>query len=113
MAHGLRTTDRKASRELRDEYFGKMVTGRDWLEIESRRIAKRVADGRASLEDLGKLAAGDLGEVKFFGEVPRRVVIASLDTHDPKEYDMYRRYIKTETGFKLPRRGRLARRHLR
>lgn len=113
MKYGLSTTDREASRELRDKYFGKMVTGRDWLGIESRRIAKRIVDGQATIEDLGKLSAEDLGEVKFFGEIPRSSVIASLDTRDSKEYDMYREYIGTEAGFELPRHGRLARRYLR
>ncbi len=112
MDRGLELGDRQDARELRDEYFGKMVTGRDWLEIEARRIAKRVADGEISLDDLGKLSADDLGEVKFFGEVPRSAVIASLDTHDSKEYGMYRKYNKGRTGFKLPYHSRFARRHL-
>lgn len=110
MDKGLVVSDRRAARELRDEYFDKMVTGADWVEIESRRIAKRIMDGNASLDNLGELAMEDLGEVKFLGEVPRSSVIASVDT--ATEYPDYRDFIKTETGFSLPSHGKLARRFL-
>lgn len=100
MDRGLVVSDWSAARDLRDEYFDKMVTGADWVEIESRRIAKRIVDGNASIDDLG--------EIKFLGEVPHSSVIASVDTST--EYPDYRNFIKTETGFTLPNHGKFARR---
>ncbi|MCC7289537.1 hypothetical protein IT414_04090 [bacterium] len=109
---GIKSLDQKERQAIQEEYLDKLVTGRDWLEIEARRIAKQLTDNPQDL-DIAKLFAGDLGEIKFFGEIPRSKIIAIVDTHDKHEYDLYRKQIEEETGFILAKVRQFSRKHLR
>lgn len=54
--------------KLEEEYFGKMLTGADWLEVIARRVIDRQShrDGVYPIVDSG---AG-MGEIKFAGHIP-------------------------------------------
>lgn len=83
---------------VREEYINKMVSGRDWLEIMARRMAKSMAEGKT----LPTIKASTLGEIKFHGQIPASAIIASLDTHSGTEYKLFRKHVKELTGFRLP-----------
>jgi hypothetical protein len=92
-----------------DLYMQAVVTGADWLDIEARRLLAKAYKARKPVEDM-PVSAEDLGEVKFKGPLPRSAILAVLDTHNPKEYQMYVDYVRETAGIALEDTGRLERR---
>lgn len=97
----------KSKKEFTEEYLNKIVTGKDWLEIQARRIAKTVVDGMP-LDKALELDTS-LGEVKFLGPIPRGMIIGTLDLKDRDQYRQYWQYVRETTGFILekPKNARL------
>ena len=104
---GVGKLDDKSRAEIEKEYLGKIVSGRDWLEIEARRIAQMIVDGVP--EEEAYSARSCLGEIKYRGRIPRSMILAHLDLEDNAQYPQYRDHIKEKTHFILEKpKGRLA-----
>jgi hypothetical protein len=104
---GVGKLDDKSRAEIEKEYLGKIVSGRDWLEIVARRIAQMIVDGVP--EEEAYSARSGLGEIKYRGRIPRSMILAHLDLEDNAQYPQYRDHIKEKTHFILEKpKGRLA-----
>lgn len=104
---GVGKLDDKSRAEIEKKYLGKIVSGRDWLEIVARRIAKMIVDGVP--EEEAYSASSGLGEIKYRGRIPRSMILAHLDLEDNAQYPQYHEHIKERTHFILEKpRGWLA-----
>jgi chaperonin cofactor prefoldin len=79
-----------------DEYLASAVTGKDWVEIVARRLAKHIKENPDTPANLGDL---NLGEIKFQGTVHQENQIGALDHSDlhvyaDKTLDPINRFIK-------------------
>lgn len=69
-------------------YFRSMVSGTDWLEIVTRRVARAIQDGKPI-----ELVLESFGEIKFKGAIPERAIIAGMDVRT-EEYELYRKHVQ-------------------
>ena len=104
---GVGKLDDKSREEIEKEYLSKIVSGRDWIEIEARRIAKMIVDGVPEEEAYSTF--NGLGEIKYRGRIPKSMILAHLDLKDSRQYPQYRDHIREKTGFILEKpKGRIA-----